>query len=113
VNDGGRGSNPLYGFPSDMRNEGVAEEVIMDIGGWKTASVFKRYSIVNPNYTANAIRTVEAARKRDQAILAAQGPSEHSGPTLGTGMISGMVAQKPVQTTDSAVAVTAPAPLPN
>jgi integrase len=97
----------------NMRNEGVAEEVIMDIGGWKTASVFKRYSIVNPNDTANAIRAVEAARKRDQAILAAQGAFEHSEPVLRTGTISGMPAAKPVQTANSDVAVPAPAPLPN
>lgn len=93
----------------NMRNEGISEEVIMDIGGWKTASVFKRYSIVNPADTANAIRTVEAARKRDQAILSAEGQKD----SLGTGMISGMVAQKPMQTTDSEVAVPAPVPLPN
>jgi len=39
----------------NMRNEGVAEEVIMQVGGWKTASVF-----------TEAIRRVEAARRRDR-----------------------------------------------
>jgi len=93
----------------NMRNEGVAEEVIMDIGGWKTSSVFKRYSIVNPNDTANAIRTLEAARKRDQTILAAEGQLDN----LGTGTISGIAAQKPVQTANSEVALPTPRPLPN
>jgi hypothetical protein len=60
----------------NARNEGVAEKVIMDIGGWKTAAVFKRYSIVNPNDSAMAIRKVEARRQRDLAAVATVETSE-------------------------------------
>jgi len=94
----------------NMRNEGVAEEVIMDIGGWKTASVFKRYSIVDSNDTAEAVMRVEAARKRDLATLAAQAQTAES-ESLGRG--SGMVARKAGQTADSGLALPSPAPLPN
>ena len=40
------------------RNEGIAKEVIMTVGGWRTSTVFKRYSNVNPNDTAHAVRRV-------------------------------------------------------
>lgn len=56
----------------NMRNEGISEEIIMEIGGWKTSAVFKRYSIVNANDTAEAVRRTEAARKRNMELFAAQ-----------------------------------------
>jgi hypothetical protein len=49
----------------NARNEGAAQEVIMEIVGWKTAKVFRRYSIVNPADTAAAISKVDARRQRD------------------------------------------------
>jgi integrase len=58
----------------NARNEGIAQEVIMEIGGWKTANVFRRYSIVNPADTAAAIRKVDARRQRDLRTIKSQVP---------------------------------------
>jgi integrase len=44
----------------NLRNAGVPENVIMDIGGWKTRSMFDRYSIVNEQDTAEAMLKVQA-----------------------------------------------------
>jgi hypothetical protein len=45
----------------ELRRAGVAESTIMDIGGWKSSSIFKRYAIKDPRDIAAAIE------KRDQA----------------------------------------------
>jgi hypothetical protein len=42
-----------------MRNGSIAEDVIMQIGGWQTAEVFKRYSIKDQHDTDAAIRKLE------------------------------------------------------
>lgn len=47
-----------------LRDAGVAEGVIMKIGGWKTRSVFERYSIVTQADTADAIRKLEEHRQQ-------------------------------------------------
>jgi len=39
----------------DLRRAGVAEGVIMKIGGWKTRSVFERYNIVDPRDIREAL----------------------------------------------------------
>jgi hypothetical protein len=44
------------------RANGVAEGVIMKMGGWKTRSVFDRYAIVAESDMADAIERVEALR---------------------------------------------------
>ena len=45
----------------ELRRAGVAESTIMDIGGWKTRSMFKRYAIKDT-------RDIKAAlEKRGQA----------------------------------------------
>ena len=42
-----------------LLHAGVPERVCMAIGGWKTRSVFDRYSIVSPNDVAEAGRKLE------------------------------------------------------
>jgi integrase len=48
----------------NLRRAGVSESVIMRIGGWKTASVFKRYDIVDQADIADAVTKLEAQRAR-------------------------------------------------
>lgn len=42
-----------------LRKAGVAEGIIMKIGGWKTRSVFERYAIVSQSDIADAIQKLE------------------------------------------------------
>ena len=44
----------------NLRRAGVAEGVIMKIGGWRTRSVFERYAIVSQTDIAEAMRKLEA-----------------------------------------------------
>ena len=48
----------------NLRRAGVSESVIMRIGGWKTASVFKRYDIVDQADIAEAVTKLEQQRAR-------------------------------------------------
>jgi integrase len=82
----------------NLRNSGAAEEVIMDIGGWKTASVFKRYSIVDQSDKRSAMTSLEACQQRADAEAAAQ-EEQTAGQAVfsGDGHSSGIVAPKPVQ----------------
>ena len=43
-----------------LRRAGIAEGVIMKIGGWKTRSVFERYAIVSQSDIADAMHKLEA-----------------------------------------------------
>jgi hypothetical protein len=43
---------------------GVAEGIIMKIGGWRSRSVFERYAIVNQNDMADAILKLEEKAKQ-------------------------------------------------
>lgn len=45
----------------NLRRAGIAETVIMKIGGWRTRSVFERYAIVSRNDLADAMRKLEIA----------------------------------------------------
>jgi hypothetical protein len=47
----------------NLRRLGVAESVIMDIGGWKTREVFERYNIVNQEDLAEAAGRLDAKRE--------------------------------------------------
>ena len=46
----------------NLRRAGVAEGVIMKIGGWKTRSVFERYAIVSRSDIQDAMRKLEQSR---------------------------------------------------
>lgn len=48
-----------------LRKAGVAESVIMAIGGWETSSVFKRYDITSDEDKVLAIDALEIKRKLD------------------------------------------------
>ena len=43
----------------NLRRAGVAEGVIMKVGGWKTRSVFERYAIVTESDISDAIHKLE------------------------------------------------------
>lgn len=53
----------------NLRNAGVPEGVIMKIGGWRTRSVFERYSIIVQSDIRDAMGKLETqrARKLEQA----------------------------------------------
>ena len=48
----------------NYRRAGIAEGVIMKIGGWKTRSVFERYAIVANSDVNDAVERIEARRNR-------------------------------------------------
>jgi integrase len=45
----------------NLRRAGIAEGVIMKIGGWRTRSVFERYAIVSQTDIADALKKLESA----------------------------------------------------
>ncbi len=51
----------------NFRNAGIAEGVIMKIGGWKTRSVFERYAIVAHSDVENALDKLEEQRVQIRA----------------------------------------------
>jgi len=46
----------------ELRKAGVAESVVMSIGGWRTAAMFRRYAITDAKDIANAIAKRQQAR---------------------------------------------------
>ena len=42
----------------------------MQIGGWRTRSVFDRYAIITENDIVDAVRKLEADRKQREAVVA-------------------------------------------
>jgi integrase len=48
----------------NYRRAGIAEGVIMKIGGWKTRSVFERYAIIAHSDVEDAVEKLEARRNR-------------------------------------------------
>jgi hypothetical protein len=40
---------------------GIAEGVIMQIGGWRTRTVFERYAIVSQTEIADALKKLDAS----------------------------------------------------
>ena len=41
-----------------LRESGIHEQLIMDIGGWKTRSMFDRYTITDPESMRTAMASV-------------------------------------------------------
>ncbi len=73
----------------NLRAVGVAEGVIMKIGGWKTRSVFERYAIVTNQDVADAMSKLDAHEAHRSQIGHNQGFSatlqaEQNSTTLGT-----------------------------
>jgi hypothetical protein len=66
----------------NLRRAGVAEGVIMKIGGWKTRSVFERYAIVSQSDIRDAMAKLEAGQQ-DNADAAQEQESEQVGQSLG------------------------------
>ena len=67
----------------NLRKAGVAEGVIMKIGGWRTRSVFERYAIVSQTDIADALSKLESeANKHSSDIAAAKEASQPSVPTI-------------------------------
>lgn len=50
----------------NLRRAGVAEGLIMRIGGWKTRSVFERYNIITQSDIKDAITKLQASEKAQQ-----------------------------------------------
>jgi integrase len=69
----------------NLRRAGVAEGIIMKIGGWKTRSVFERYAIVSQGDIRDAMSKLEAGQLRDNAEAAKekQAAEEQFGQSLG------------------------------
>jgi integrase len=51
----------------NLRRAGLAETLIMKIGGWRTPSVFHRYAITNRQDMAAGMRQYEADKARREA----------------------------------------------
>lgn len=49
----------------ELRRAGVPESTIMDIGGWKTRQMFKRYAITDTKDVADAIARREHAQTQN------------------------------------------------
>src|SRR5438105_15765418 len=54
----------------NLRKAGIAEGVIMRIGGWRTRSVFDRYAIVSQSDISDAMQKLETEQKRVNAQAA-------------------------------------------
>ena len=52
----------------NLRRAGVAEGVIMKIGGWRTRSVFERYAIVSQTDIAEAMRKLEVVQQNGHSF---------------------------------------------
>jgi len=57
-----------------LRRAGVLESVVMAMGGWKTAAMFRRYAIGSNSDQQAAVRMLEAARKQLSPPLAPRNP---------------------------------------
>jgi integrase len=62
----------------NLRRAGVAEGVIMKIGGWRTRSVFEGYAIVSQTDIAEAMQKLEVQRLEHTAGIAKEDAAEVS-----------------------------------
>lgn len=53
--------NLLLTVARNLRRTGIAEGVIMKIGGWRTRSVFERYAIVSQTDISEALKKLDAS----------------------------------------------------
>ncbi len=72
----------------NLRRAGVAEGVIMKIGGWKTRSVFERYAIVSQSDIRDAMTRLEAGQQRDNAEAAKEKQEQELQFSQGLGRVS-------------------------
>ena len=56
----------------NFRRAGIAEGVIMKIGGWRTRSVFERYAIVSQTDVEDALQKLEGSRQSSKRKRAAK-----------------------------------------
>lgn len=61
----------------NLRRAGIAETVIMNIGGWRTRSVFERYAIVSRTDIVDAMRKLQASEVQPEISHA----TSHAEPT--------------------------------
>ena len=63
-----------------LRAAGVPESVVMAMGGWKTAAIFRRYAIVSSADQRAAVEMLERARAQRAAALVPE--TSAFGPTV-------------------------------
>ncbi len=61
-----------------LRRAGVPESVIMQTGGWKTASMFRRYAIVSSADQRDAVKLLELSRELARERERAESVSRYS-----------------------------------
>ena len=74
----------------NLRRAGVAEGVIMRIGGWRTRSVFERYNIVSQSDIVDALEKLEQKRA-DRVELERQNEERRKNPVFDFGHDSVMI----------------------
>ncbi len=73
----------------NLRRAGVAEGVIMKIGGWKTRSVFERYAIVSQSDIRDAMAKLEEGQRLDNSEAAQEQIGQSLGRVSAVGADSG------------------------
>jgi len=68
-----------------LRAAGVPESVVMAMGGWKTAAMFRRYAIVSSADQSAAVEMLERARTQRAPIATETPHFDSSEPTAAFG----------------------------
>jgi hypothetical protein len=66
----------------NLRRAGIAETVIMKIGGWRTRSVFERYAIVSRGDMVDAMQKLQRAEQEAYASHVIGHVSENEGSSI-------------------------------
>ncbi|HLZ52123.1 MAG TPA: site-specific integrase [Candidatus Acidoferrum sp.] len=61
-----------------LRKAGIAESTIMDMAGWATREMFKRYAVTDSSDIRNAVEKLEQARVENSHSFSHSRPSEQS-----------------------------------